>query len=151
MLILLLVHLAAALVATIVALLVLQGPLRTFLASRAASGALDPGTRRLLFGALAAVGVTSGAFLGAARQDLEELAGRHHVPRLSTFAAAQPDVWFDPGLGATTLRSLSELVAFGEGPPKRRALLLGELADLIARLEAAAQQGAPFRFLDAPI
>jgi hypothetical protein len=65
-LILLLVHLAAALAATVVALLVLQGPLRTFLASRAASGALDPGTRRLLFGALAAVGVTSGAFLGAA-------------------------------------------------------------------------------------
>ena len=64
MLILLLVHLAAALAATVVALLVLQGPLRTFLASRAASGALDPGTRRLLFGALAAVGLTSGAFLG---------------------------------------------------------------------------------------
>ncbi len=34
MLILLLVHLAAALAATVVALLVLQGPLRTFLASR---------------------------------------------------------------------------------------------------------------------
>jgi uncharacterized membrane protein YgcG len=74
-LILLLVHLAAALVATLIALMVLRGPLRTFLASRAAGSALDPGARRLLFGALAGVGVTSGAFLGGAGGMLDLLSG----------------------------------------------------------------------------
>ena len=86
---------------------------------------------------------TTGEFLGKSREALDALAAKHRLPLLSKFVALD---WHDPALGATALRALSAAVAAGEGDFERRALLLGELADLIARLESAASQGARFRF-----
>lgn len=47
--------------------------------------------------------------------------------------------WSDPADGAGALRSLTETL------PREEARVLAELADLIARLEAAATQGVRFR------
>jgi hypothetical protein len=47
--------------------------------------------------------------------------------------------WRDAAEGAGALRSLAETL------PRAEARVLAELADLIARLEAAATQGARFR------
>ena len=95
------------------------GAARTFLASRVASGALDPGTRRLLFGALAVVGVTSGAFLGAVGGGTLGLLTSADAPS----AAAHEDLAEAPsahGAGSPSRCSSSSVSASSPQPPRGR-------------------------------